>query len=170
MKLNGHIKLHRKMIEKERDLNDAELRLYLIYARIVDWDSRHQYFSSTDKTIRQIKTLYLPNWATGKISYTTRSLIKKHWLLRDKKRVYVTDYGIFRSKTSQEAEQRIQQMGQNFQPVEQDIQSIEQTDYNSRELLRQKMQGLIKRMSLRVQPDEQGHSPNKIKENINKIK
>ena len=123
IKLKGYTRQYRIAIEKEKELNDAEVRLYYIYVRIADWDKRHkETFGSTNTTLRDIQRDCLPRWCLGKLSYTSRNLIKKGWLVkRPDKRIEVRNYGIYREKSVQVAERMLQLDKQSVQSSEQDV-------------------------------------------------
>lgn len=141
-KPNKFCKLYGIELEYEKDLSDAEVRLYHVYLRIVDWDSKHTHtFGSSPVTIRQLQSEYLPNWSTGKISYTRQSLIKRGWLeKKPEKRIGVCYYMIYRSKSVKAAEHTIQLIRQGVQTPEQPVQPTEKGSPDGRELLRRKME------------------------------
>jgi len=149
-KPNKFCKLYGIELEYEKALSDAEVRLYYVYLRLVDWDSKHIYtFGSTSITIRQLKSAYLPDWSVGKISYTRSSLIQKTWLeKRPEHRVGVRCYPVYRSKSVQLAEHAIQLMRQSVQAPELPVQSAEIGSPEGRELLRKKKEELFGKMKL----------------------
>lgn len=137
MKLNGCIKLFRRELETEKELNDTEFRLWLLYRRIADWDRRHITLGVVKESLRQLKTLYLgKHWSIAKISLATNSLIRKGYLQRTpERRIKVINMGIFQ-ETVQIAEQLLQLLEQGVQITEQHVQAIKQRD--PRELERQR--------------------------------
>lgn len=149
-KPNKFCKLYGVELEYEKNLSDAEVRLYYIYLRLVDWDSKHTHtFGSTAITIRQLKSVYLPDWSVGKISYVRRSLIQKRWLEKcPDKRIGVREYRIYRSKSVQVAEQYVQLIRRGVQLPEQSVQSSEKGSPDGRELLRRKKEELLGKMKM----------------------
>ena len=77
IKFNGFIKSFRKKIKIMCDYSDAEYRLLDALQHIVDWDKKHNKFGTTEETIRDIKSHYLPNWSIGKISKIMNALIDR---------------------------------------------------------------------------------------------
>lgn len=73
--MRGWFKYHRDYLEKERNLTDSECRLLNVYRAVLDWDSRHKNFGTSDISIREIKDSYLPHWSIGKISEVRQKLV-----------------------------------------------------------------------------------------------
>ena len=156
-KPNKFCKLYGIELEYEKKLTDAEVRLYHVYLRIVDWDTKHIHtFDSSAITVRQLQSAYLTHWSVGKISYTRRSLIEKRWLeKRPEHRIGVREYRVYRLKSVQLAEQAIQLIRQGVQIPEQPVQPDEKGSPEGRELLRKKMEELRDKMKFPVQSVEQ---------------
>lgn len=128
MKMNGCIKLFRKEIELEKKLTDPELRLYLLYRRLADWDPRHRgVFGTVKLPIKAMKALYLPekNWSVGKISETTNRLIEKGFLKRKfDNRIAVENFWLFQERV-QRAEHAFQLIEKGVQVDEMNIRTLE---------------------------------------------
>jgi len=150
-KPNKYCKLFGVEIEYEKNLNDAEVRLYHLYLRIVDWDIKHkETFGSVEISIRSLKQFYLSNWSVGKLSYTIRSLIKRGWLeKREDGRMSIKHYGFYRLKNVQVAEQLIQKVRQGVQLTEQDVQLASRDDNEKVKIFKQEKAELIDKMSFR---------------------
>lgn len=132
MKKKGCIKLFRWEVDREKQLTDAELRLYLLFRRLVDWDRRHEHFGTVKISIRELHSQYLNfvGWSVTKISVATNSLIKKGFLKRLEHRyICVENFRVFHAKVWV-AEQLFALMEQGVQPTEQDVLQAEQTDPN----------------------------------------
>lgn len=128
MKKKGCIKLFRIEIELEKQLNDTEFRLWLLYRRLADWDKRHSGFATVKESLREIQRLYLASWSIGKISMGTSGLIRKGLLERTpEKRIRVKNLWIYQERVHI-AEQLLQRIEQGVQPTEQDVQIIKQRD------------------------------------------
>jgi len=141
-------KLYGVELEYEKELSDAEVRLFHIYLRIVDWDSKHtNTFGSTPITIRQLRATYLPSWSVGKISYTQRSLIQKRWLeKRPEHRIGIREYRVYKSKGFQVAEKYIPLMRQGVQLPELPVRTIEKATPDVNDLFRTKKEELKGKM------------------------
>lgn len=128
--MNGCIKLFRKEIEKEKQLTDPELRLYLLYRRLVDWDHRHkETFGTVKISIKSLKAQYLPekNWSVGKISEATNQLIAKGFLSRvSGSRIAVQNFWLFQERV-QRAEHAFQLIEKGVQVDETNLRALEQT-------------------------------------------
>ncbi|OHB23136.1 MAG: hypothetical protein A2939_01935 [Parcubacteria group bacterium RIFCSPLOWO2_01_FULL_48_18] len=148
-KPNKYCKLFGVEIEFENKLNDAEVRLFHLYLRIVDWDSKHtEVFGSSDITIRNLKKHYLQFWSIGKISYTRQSLIEKGWLEKGSDGgVGVRNYWIYRLKRVQVAEQCIQHTRQGVPIDEQSVQFGEKSHEEKVAIYRRKRGDIIGGMS-----------------------
>ena len=167
-KPNKYCKLFGIEIEYEKSLNDAEVRLFHFYLRTVDWEIRHvDYFGTSELTVRDIHELYLPNWSTGKINNTQRSLIKKGWLHRTYYgRIEIINYEMYRESSVQLAEQEIHQTRRGVQLLKKDVQSPKldvQQDENPfakwKEDLKQKGKDLMGENEFPVQSNEPWHRP-----------
>ena len=127
--MSGCIKLFRKEIEREKQLDDPELRLYLLYRRLADWDPRHkETFGTVKLPIRAIKSSCLPekNWSVGKISETTNRLIAKGFLKRlPANRIAVENYWLYQERV-QRAERAFQLIENGVQVTEANIRQLEQ--------------------------------------------
>ena len=133
-KPNKFCKLYGIELELERDLLDTEVRLFHIYLRLVDWDIKHKdTFGSTAITIRQLKSMYLPKWSIGKISYVRNSLIQKKWFeKRDEGRIGIREYRVYRAKGFQIAERYLPLIRQGVQISEPSVQSNEKMVSNEK--------------------------------------
>ena len=128
MKINGYVRVHRSDIESEKELNDAETRLYRLYYFMADWDKRHkETFGTVNIPFHAMKAAYLPpkGWSIGKISETINSLIEKNRLRRvSKTRIAVDKFTPFHNQV-QNTEQNLQPAEHNVQPVEPNVHSAE---------------------------------------------
>ena len=132
MKKKGCIKLFRWELTREGQLTDAELRLYLLFRRLVDWDKRHEHFGAVKISIRELHSQHLnfTGWSVTKISVTLNSLIKKGFLKRSTDRyIHVENFRIFHAKVPV-AERMFLLLEQGVQPTEQDVLQAERTDPN----------------------------------------
>ncbi len=126
--MNGCINLFRKEVEREKELTDAELRLYLLYRRLVDWDVRHrETFGTVKISIASLRALHLPskNWSIGKVSETKNQLIKKGFLERVPGfRIRVNNFWLYQANVRQTEkafrliEKGVQITESNFRDVE----------------------------------------------------
>lgn len=141
-------KLYGVELEYEKELSDAELRLFFVYRRIVDWDNKHtNTFGSTAITIRQLKAAYLPNWSIGKINNTQRSLIQKRWLEKlPEHRMGIREYRIYRAKGFQLAEKYIPYIRQGVPLPELPVRTVEKTALTDDDLWRKKKEELKGKM------------------------
>jgi len=166
-KPNKYCRLFGVEIEYEKQLSDAETRLYHLYLRIVDWDVKHgDIFGSTDITIRRLREHYLPSWSIGKISYTRQSLIEKKWLeKRSDGSVGVVNFLVYRIKHVQSAEHLIQQMRQGVPITEKLVQCYENKGSGGMGLFKHEKAELSNKFRFPVQLGEQRSDINKLKEN-----
>ena len=147
MRMNGCIHLYRREVEREKILTDAELRLYYLYRRLADWDTRHtETFGTVKISIRELRKLYLPSsrWSIGKISATINGLITKEFLERlTTGRILIRYFGIFQAPIRQ-GEPLLRLLEQGVPVDEQSVSRPEQPD---REALRLQRQNLSKKLS-----------------------
>ena len=141
-------KLYGVELEYEKELSDAELRLFFVYRRIVDWDNKHtDTFGSTAITIRQLQTAYLPDWSVGKISNIRRSLIGKRWLeKRPEHRIGIREFRIFRSNGFKIAEKYIPWIRQGVPLPELPVRTVEKPVTNNDDLWIKKKEELKGKM------------------------
>lgn len=134
---NKWVKLHACEIEHEKALNDAEVRLFYIFLRIVGWDSKHfETFGSIKITIRDLMGYF--DWSQGKVDYTLNGLIKKGWLeRRADKKIAVRGYWLYRLKSVQAFEQQIQLVRQGVQKNERVVQPAEKDGRERQEIVRE---------------------------------
>lgn len=143
MKMRGCIKLYRWEVNREKGLTDAELRLYLLYRRLADWDSRHkETFGTVSVSIKTLRENYLPakNWSMGKVSGVTKGLIQKGFLRRASyTRLAVDKFDVFQA-TVQQAEKMFQLIEKGFQITEQNFHPAENRtpEQNLREIQKMK--------------------------------
>lgn len=133
-------------IEHEKQLGDAEVRIYHLFLRLVDWDSKHANFGSVEVTVRELAKEYLP-WSIGKVSETIRSLIVKGWLIKiGRSRIAIKNYWVYKQSNVREIEQLVQQARQGVQISEPVVRSTEEGGFEGRELLRKKKEELGRKM------------------------
>lgn len=128
MKKKGCIKLFRWEIDQEKRLTDPELRIYLLFRRMADWDKRHEHFGTAKVSLRQLHSEFLaiPGWSVTKISVTINGLIKKGFLKRlPESRIAVENFVIFQAKIPA-AEQLFRKLEQGVPITEQDVARAEQ--------------------------------------------
>jgi len=163
---NKWTKIYATEIPYEKELKDAELRLFHIYLRIVDWDLKHtETVGSSDITQRELLDL-LPekkpnerNWSLAKVNSVLQCLVKKGWLeKRPDKRTAVKNYKMyrFRGKDSVQLTERFIHLTR--QDVQLDKPLVQQTE-KSKEFsfvdLYKKRQGLIDKTKVIVHSAEQ---------------
>lgn len=76
IKDKGFLYFHRKQIIESFHLTDAEYRLRDIYRAIVDWDSKHDNYATTDLSNIEIKEIYWPTKSPQAIGRARKGLLR----------------------------------------------------------------------------------------------
>lgn len=148
-KPNKFCKLFGVDIDYENNLTDPEVRMYHLYLRIVDWDSKHrEVFGLSNISVRDLKKHYLHNWSEGKISETRNSLVEKGWFIRESKTVYgVKNYYIYRLRSVQTAEHCIHHTRQGIPIDERDVHQTERSKEDVFDSIMKEKDEVVRKMS-----------------------
>lgn len=162
---NKWTRIYAKAIDYERQLKDAELRLFHIYLRIVGWDPKHtETFGSSDITQRDL--LYLlpdkksgeKNWSVAKVNSVIKSLIDKGWIeRRPDGRIAVINYVVYRlvgKDSARLAEQGIRWTRQGVRLEKPTVQPPEKSESDKMRELNEFKRELSNKMGFRVQLNE----------------